>query len=485
MHLQELIRGIDCTVMSQDNPDISDILIDSRKVSPGSLFVCISGTKADGHAFAADAVRQGAVAVVAERALPGIAVPQVLVRDSREALSLLAASFHGHPARKLGLIGVTGTNGKTTTTWLIRDILKSVGEKTGLIGTVVNMVGDEEVPQHLTTPDPMELQGLLRRMADAGCRYVVMEVSAHALELRKLAGLSFQCGVFTNLTQDHLDDFKTMERYRAAKKRFFTDFAMKTALVNADDPAGADMVSQFGGVAMTYGIDAPADIQATELSMSLTGARFTLRAGALTMPIALALPGRFNVYNSLAAAGVAMSLGLSLRVTAEGLARARSVSGRIERVPADTDYTVIVDYAHSPDGIRNILEAVRELAGGRVIIVFGCGGDRDRTKRPIMGRIAGELADYAILTSDNPRTEEPDAIIDMIEPGIRETGAQYERVTDRRAAIRRALDMAGKGDIVLIAGKGHENYQEIMGVRHPFDDREVVREILRGKGVQP
>ncbi len=411
MRLSELIRDLTCRTRNGEFPEIADIVIDSRKVSQGSLLVCIRGATYDGHAFAADAVAKGAAALVAEREIPDVNAPQVLVDDSRDALSRLAAAFYGHPSGEMELIGVTGTKGKTTTTWLIRDILSSVGEKTGLIGTVVNKAGDEEIPQHLTTPDPMELQGLLRRMADAGCRRVVMEVSAHALALRKLAGLSFRAGVFTNLTQDHLDDFGTMENYRAAKKRFFTDFDMKFALSNADDPAGRDMIAGFPGVAMTYGIDETADFMAEGIRMNRKGSRTRCAAGALKTPVRLPLPGRFNAYNSLAAAGVALELGLSLRAVAEGLMGAGMVPGRFERVYAGADYSVIVDYAHSPDSIRSVLEAVRELTSGRVIIVFGCGGDRDRTKRPIMGRIAGEGADYIILTSDNPRTEDPEAIL--------------------------------------------------------------------------
>lgn len=482
VRLSELIRDLACRTEGGESPEIADIVIDSRKVSPGSLFVCIRGARHDGHEYAAEAVARGAAALVAEREIPGAGVPQALVDDSRDALSRLASAYYGHPSRGMELIGVTGTKGKTTTTWLIRDILSSVGEKTGLIGTVVNKAGDEVIAQHLTTPDPMELQGLLRRMADAGCRRVVMEVSAHALALRKLAGLSFRAGVFTNLTQDHLDDFGTMENYRAAKRRFFTDYEMQFALSNADDRAGRDMIAGFPGVAMTYGIDAPADFRAEGIRMTWDGIAYTLCAGALQTPVRLPLPGRFNVRNSLAAAAVALELGLSLRTVAGGLMSAGTVPGRFERVNAGSQFSVVVDYAHSPDSIRSILEAVRELTPGRVIAVFGCGGDRDRTKRPVMGRIAGEGSDYVILTSDNPRTEDPEAILDMIEPGVRETGAACERIADRRAAIARALSVARKGDTVVVAGKGHERYQEIMGVRRPFDDRETVLELLKEKG---
>jgi len=465
-------------IIGNADVEITDICIDSRKVAEGAAFVCIPGTRVDRHAFAPQAVAQGAVALIVERPLENVSATQVVVEDSRRALALMAGAFYGYPSGKLKIIGVTGTNGKTTITNMVRAILKTAGIKTGLIGTVASYVGEKMQAATLTTPDPMELNSLLAQMVEEGCEAVVMEASAHALELRKLAGVQLQCGVFTNLTQDHLDDFKTMENYSNAKRKLFTVCRPKFAVINADDEASRFMVDGYDGLVISYGIENRSGIYADNISVTVNGSQYTLHAGGLTANISLKMPGYFNIYNSMAAACVCLQMGISLAIVEQGLREMPQVDGRIERVETGKDFSVIVDYAHSPDSLHNILSAVRLFTPGKVIAVFGCGGDRDRGKRPIMGRIGVDEADFAVITSDNPRTEEPDSIIDMVVAGIPAEALNYCRITDRRQAIAHALSMAGKGDVVVIAGKGHETYQDIMGVKHHFDDREVVRELL-------
>jgi UDP-N-acetylmuramoyl-L-alanyl-D-glutamate--2,6-diaminopimelate ligase len=479
MRLAELLAACECREARGGlNVEIGDIVIDSRKAAQGALFVCIPGARQDGHAYAAQAVERGTAALVVERFVDGADVPQVLVRDSREALAWLAAAFHGNPAALFSIVGVTGTNGKTTTTYMLKSIFEAAGEKVGLMGTISTMIGQQTLPQTLTTPDPMEFHGALRKMAEAGCGRVVMEVSAHALALRKMAGVQFDASIFTNLTQDHLDDFVTMENYRAAKKQLFTDGVSRIAVLNADDPAAGFMAEGFPGRVLTFGTGEGAALRAEDVAVRPDGASFTLCHGGTRLPVALHLSGHFNILNALGAAGAALELGVPAETVKFGLERIQSMNGRMERVETEKSFTVIVDYAHSPDSIANVLKAARVFAKNRVIIVFGCGGDRDRTKRPVMGRLAGELADYAVLTSDNPRTEEPESIIDMIEPGIRETGTPYVRNADRFEAIGIAIREAATGDVVIIAGKGHETYQDVMGVKRHFDDREAAREWL-------
>ena len=480
MRLAELLAGCECMEARGGlDIEITDIVIDSRKAAPGALFVCIPGTKQDGHAYAGQAVEKGASALIVERFVEGAEVPQVLVRDSREALARLAAAYHGNPAALFSIVGVTGTNGKTTTTYMLKSIFEAAGEKVGLMGTISTMIGADALPQALTTPDPMEFHGALRKMAEAGCGRVVMEVSAHALALRKLAGVQFDASIFTNLTQDHLDDFVTMENYRAAKKLLFTDGMTRIAVLNADDADASFMAEGFGGRVLTYGASRDALLLAEDVEVRPDGAEFTLRRGELRLPISLKLSGHFNILNALGAAGAALELGVPADTVKFGLERIESMNGRMERVASEKSFTVIVDYAHSPDSIANVLKAARVFTKNRVLIVFGCGGDRDRTKRPIMGKLAGELADYIVLTSDNPRTEEPESIIDMIEPGLKGTGKPYVRNADRFEAIGIAIREAKSGDVVIIAGKGHETYQDVMGVKRHFDDREAAREWLK------
>jgi UDP-N-acetylmuramoyl-L-alanyl-D-glutamate--2,6-diaminopimelate ligase len=458
--------------------NISNIVIDSRKAAPGVLFVCISGTKVDGHAFAGQAAEKGAAAFVVEHFVDGLDAPQVLVPDSRDAFARLSAAFHGNPAGGLSIVGVTGTNGKTTTTYMLKSIFEAAGEKVGLMGSIATMIGYEMMPQALTTPDPMDFHASLRQMLDAGCGRVVMEVSAHALDLRKMAGVVFDASIFTNLTQDHLDYFVTMENYGNAKKRLFTDEMSRAVVLNADDPACAFMAEGFRGETLTYGVGGTVALRAEDVEVRTDGTSFTMCGDGWRMPVRLSLLASFNVSNALGAAGAALLLGVPRETVREGLERVVLMNGRMERVETGGDFAVIVDYAHTPDSIQNVLNAAREFARNRVIIVFGCGGDRDRSKREIMGRLAGELADFIVLTSDNPRTEEPESIIDMIERGLKGRGKPYARNADRHAAIGLAISEARGGDVVVIAGKGHETYQEIMGVKRPFDDRKAAREWL-------
>ncbi|GAB6875894.1 UDP-N-acetylmuramoyl-L-alanyl-D-glutamate--2,6-diaminopimelate ligase [Thermaerobacter litoralis] len=494
--LKDLIAVLpDKTVTGPADRVVAGITYDSRRVEPGFLFVAIRGLRYDGHSFIDEAVARGAAAVVGERALALEGVPYVQVPSSRLALGLLAAAFYGHPSSRLVLVGVTGTNGKTTTTHLIRWVLEAGGHPTGLIGTVHNIIGGRSLPVERTTPEAADLQRLLAAMRDEGMTHVVMEVSSHALSLQRVAGCAFDIGVFTNLTQDHLDFHASMEDYAAAKARLFarlgrnevpgtTKPGPKAAVINADDPWGRFMADRSSAPVITYGLRERADITAREVEVGPGGIRFVLVSGQGEVPVRLRLTGRFNVYNALAAAGAGLALGLDPGTVARGLESLPAVPGRLERIDRGQPFAVIVDYAHTPDGLENVLKGVRELAGqGRVICVFGCGGDRDRGKRPQMGAISARLADYTVLTSDNPRSEDPEAILDDIEAGVRQVpGAAYERVTERAAAIRRALELARPGDVVLIAGKGHEDYQIFADRTIHFDDREVAAEALAAMG---
>ncbi len=459
--------------------DISGLSIDSRKVSDGDLFFCLPGMKVDGHKFAPMALEAGAVALVVERWLD-VPVPQILVADARAACSYMAQAFYGYPAREMTMVGATGTKGKTTTCFLIKAMADAAGRKCGLIGTAVNMIGSEVVTEKMTTPttpDPIELQRLLRRMADEGCTMCVMEVTAHATLLRRVEGMRFDAGVFTNFSQDHLDDFGTMDNYFASKRRFFSDEFCEWAAVNADDNRAGDILNA-GTPCTTYGVSRPADAYARDIEIREGGVSFTLTWGSALLPLHLRLSGLFNVYNALAAAVVCLHLGMSSEVVKRALEGVKAVPGRLEVLETGTPYRVILDYAHSPDSLRNILEAIRQFTTGRVIAVFGCGGDRDHAKRPIMGEIAGRLSDYVILTSDNPRSEPPMDIIRAIEEGIEPGSAPYEIIENRREAIEKALSIATPGDTVVLAGKGQEVYQEVNGVKRPFDEKKIVAEIL-------
>ena len=483
MKLSELIENVPGIVDIVGSPDvdITGICLDSRRIVPGALFFCTPGMRRDAHDFAPQAVADGAAALIVERRLD-VDCPQVVVESVRRATAVIAANFNGNPADTLKLIGITGTKGKTTASYLIKSVLEAAGFKTGYIGTVGSMIGDEMIPTQLTTPDPLEVQALLRRMVDSGVTHVVMEVSAHALAMDRLYGMKFEVGAFSNFSQDHLDYFGTMEAYLAAKLRFFEPDMTKNIVVNVDDETAADAFEKLGRVMLKVGIRAPADMYANDIEIGERGCSFILsRHKRFRVAIALRLAGIFNVYNALLAAGVASALGIEADAIRRGLENVRNVPGRIELLETDTPYRVILDYAHSPDSLENILRAVRGTTRGRMIALFGCGGDRDRAKRQVMGEIAGKLADMCILTSDNPRNEDPFDILKQIEEGIRGTGCEYIVIENRREAIRRALEIAQPGDVVVLAGKGHETYQEIKGVKYPFDEKLVVAELLASR----
>ena len=481
MKLLELLKDIPVleSNVSMDL-EIGQVVYDSRKVTPGCLFVAVTGFAADGNRFIPMALEKGAAVIVTAKK-PEQEVPYVLVPSDRQALALLGCNFYGHPAKSMKMVGVTGTNGKTSVTLLLKHVLeKTLGARVGLIGTTANMIGEEIIPTERTTPESFELQGLFARMRDAGCTHVVMEVSSHAIALDRVGGVRFDAAGFTNLTEDHLDFHKTMDHYCDTKAELFR--RCEKGVINADDSYAKRFLDAAACQVLTTAVAGEGGLKAEKLELRADGIDFTAVMNGEKVPVSLGIPGRFTVYNALTVLGLAVSLGISLEKAAAALADAPGVKGRVEVVPTPgTDYTVLIDYAHTPDGLENVLSSVRGFCKGRLISVFGCGGDRDPIKRPIMGRIGAELSDIAIITSDNPRTEDPEAIIRDITPGADEAGKPYEVVVDRIAAIRHAMELAKKDDIIVLAGKGHETYQEIMGVKHHMDEREIVAQILEEK----
>ena len=467
---------------------ITGIQYDSRKVELGNLFVAIKGFETDGHNYIRQALDNGAIAIlVSDEAYCSVEYPWILVEDSRLALAEISSAFYGHPSEKLKLIGVTGTNGKTTTTNLICDIIHAQGHKTGLIGTIHNRIGDRVLEGSRTTPESLELQRMFAEMVEEGIDYAVMEVSSHALELQRVACCDFDMAVFTNLTQDHLDYHETMENYCKAKTMLFRTLGAKgekaglakTAIINIDDPWSNHFMVASNAPVITYGIEKDGSWKAEQVQVTANGVQYVVD----DMPVQLHLNGNFNVYNSLAALAVGEALGFHVADVIKALEQVPGIAGRFQKVESDKDYTVIVDYAHTPDGLENVISTAKAFAEGRVITVFGCGGDRDRTKRPLMGKVAAKLSNYCVVTSDNPRTEDPEQILADILPGVQEymTETAYTVEADRRKAISFAIAMAQPGDVVLLAGKGHENYQEINGVKHHFDDYEVALEAMQVK----
>lgn len=472
---------------------IAGVTADSRKVEKGFLFICLPGATVDGHDFVPQAVEKGACAILAERKVEvpaGVAL--VLVDDVRDAMQRIVPFFYDYPGQDMRMIGVTGTNGKTTTTHIIGHILRKAGHRVGIIGTVHVLMDDESFPVHNTTPDVVDLQQILFEMRRRGITHVVMEVSSHALDMNRIAGIEFDTAVFTNLTQDHLDYHKTFENYLAAKARLFDLVSdttgkkePKTAIVNIDDPYGKAILEHCHCRTWTYGAREVSDFHAAHLSVHAKGCSFVLRSPLGEKELHMNITGLFNVYNAMAAVGAALAEGVEPSVIWDGLCEFRSVPGRFELVEEGQNFAVVVDYAHTPDGLENILQTARRFAKGRIIAVFGCGGDRDRTKRPIMGGIGATYADVVIVTSDNPRTEDPEAIVEEVAQGVKEKlrdGMCYEVIVDRRSAIQRAIKMAQEDDVVLIAGKGHENYQIIGHDTIHFDDREEARAALKERG---
>lgn len=456
---------------------ITGIEHDSRKITAGNLFVCMEGAHFDGHNFINSAVEKGAVAILTTRENINLPpnVSALVVPDMLKTLAVIVPYFYDFPAKKMRVIGITGTNGKTTTTYLIREILTRAGFKVGLIGTIQMMIGDEVYPVHNTTPNVMDLQKTFAEMLSKNVDYVVMEVSSHAIAENRIAGIDFNVAVFTNLTQDHLDYHKTMENYRNTKAKLFAR-AKDFVVVNVDDAAGAVMLDNATCKKITYSIENNSDFRAENVDVHAGGTSFTVN----DLNLNLHITGKFNVYNALSAVAVARAENISSNTVKAALEAFKSVSGRFERVYADIPFTIIVDYAHTPDGVKNVIETARQIVKNKIITVFGCGGDRDNTKRPIMGRLAAELSDIVIATSDNPRSENPESILREIEIGIKEKigGKQYECIPDRKAAIFRAVEIATAGDIILILGKGHENYQILRDRTIHFDDKEIALEAV-------
>ena len=478
MKLRELLEGLSPVSATADlEMEISGVSYDSRTTRPGDLFVAMTGFETDGHAYIPKAAEAGAAAVLCQRP-PENGLPYVQVENSRRALAVLGANFYGHPAEQMTMVGITGTNGKTTTTYLLKAILEqALGAKVGLIGTNQNMIGQEVLPTERTTPESFELQGLFARMRDAGCTHVVMEVSSHALALDRVYGVPYAVGVFTNLTQDHLDFHKTMEDYCDAKALLFRRCAV--GVVNGDDPWTPRLLEGATCRIFTYAQHGGGDLRAEDVSLDADHVAFTAVTAEEKIPVRVNIPGGFMVYNTLDVLGAALALGVPLSRSAQILADVPHVKGRVEVVPTPgKSYTVLIDYAHSPDGMVNVLTSVKGFAKGRTIALFGCGGDRDKTKRPKMGRVAAEIADFVVVTTDNPRTEKPADIIADILPGLADSATPHVVVEDRIEAIHYCMDHARSGDVIVLCGKGHETYQEINHVKHHMDEREIVAEYL-------
>jgi UDP-N-acetylmuramoyl-L-alanyl-D-glutamate--2,6-diaminopimelate ligase len=482
MRISDLLQKVEYEVLQGNaETEVSGICWDSRRIKPGTVFICVRGRNVDRHIFAKQAVEDGASALVVDHKLYKMPrdITIIKVTDTRTALSEAAAVLYGNPSKKFKLMGVTGTNGKTSVTWFIEKVLQAAGKTPGIIGTIENRIGEhvlETVKVNPTTPDPLELQASFDELAAKGASHVVMEVTSSALAQNRVHGCDFDIGIFTNLTQDHLEEHGTMENYKREKLKLFK--MCKLGIVNVDDCASQDFIKEAKCPIITYGIETEADFAAEDIKGSLKGSEFFLRHQNRQYSVSLKLPGKFNVYNVLAAISACYQCGLTLEEILKGIESIEAVKGRFQFVPNTGDFSVIVDYAHSPDGLENILNAVRELTSRRVILIFGCGGNRDKGKRPIMGKIGGTLSDYCFITSDNPRKEEPMSIIEDIEKGIADTDCKYEKIADRRRAIFRALSIAEAGDTVVVAGKGHEDYQ-IIGDRYmDFDDVEVVKEFF-------
>ena len=479
MRLSEILRDIEILSASADlDTDIKGVSYDSRKTEPGDLFVAVKGFSSDGHRFIPTAMEKGAAAVLCED-VPADGTPYVQIRDCRLGLALASRNFFGEPAREMTLIGITGTSGKTSSSYLVKHMLETkLPAKVGLIGTNGHMIGEEFLRSEFTTPESYDLQKLFRRMADAGCTHVVMEVSSHSLALERVGGVHFDVALYTNLSQDHLDFHHTMEEYAAAKKKIFS--MCSAACVNADDAWANFMTEDADCPVLRFGIgNDDADLRAEKVRLSASHVQFEADFAGEKAETSLAIPGLFSVHNALGVMAVGLVLGLSLEDCAAAMRDARGVKGRLESVPTDGDYSIIIDYSHKPDALENVLKTLRPVTRGRLIVLFGCGGDRDRLKRPIMGAIAADNADLCIITSDNPRTEDPETIIDEIMEGTRGKATPVLRICDRREAIRTAIDKARAGDVILLAGKGHEDYQIVGHEKHHMDEREIVAEHIK------
>ncbi len=472
MLLSELLNGLELLNNFEDR-EIAGITCDSREVREGWLFAAIPGEQVDGHDYAVKAADAGAAVILAEHPV-NTGVSEVLTSSTRWAYQVVCANYFGHPEKQMKFIGVTGTNGKTSATQFVKSILDGLGEKAGLIGTVHNMIGERSIPAVFTTPEPYQLFTLLKEMQTAGVKTVVMEVSSQAMDQKRADSLPFTAAGFTNLTQDHLDYHLTMENYKEAKARLFS--MAEKSVFNLDDEVGRELAERFGG--LTYSAEGPADLTAREIKIDVSGVSYTLQMGEQTAAIKVSTPGMFTVHNTLCAAGVLLAAGYSFEQVAEGLNRIPKVAGRAEIITEGYPFSVMLDYAHTPDALENILTTIKTYAKGRVVTLFGCGGDRDRTKRPLMAAMAAKYSDYLIVTSDNPRTEEPGAIIKDILVGLEGATVPYTVIENRKEAIGYAIQNAQPGDLILLAGKGHEDYQVIGKTKYPFDEKKIVKEFL-------
>ncbi len=486
MRLRDVLKGIDNPeIIGKENPEIQGIALHSGRVREGYLFICIVGNRADGHQFIEDAVDRGATAVLCQRYPEISADTTIIVKDTRDAAARIAATFYGRPFHDLRVIGITGTNGKTTVAYVCRNILGAGGGGAGLIGTIEYIIDGRTIPAGRTTPDPVLIESLMREMVEQGAQSVVMEVSSHALHQRRVDHVEFDAAVFTNLTRDHLDYHGNMDEYLEAKIRLFEELLEaggkkfpKAAIVNIDDPASKKIIERTRAPVLRYGVEAPCDIRASDIRLCIDETSFKVDTPSGRFDVRTPLAGRYNVYNILAAIGMAVSQEIPEDAVLKGIESTQHISGRLQFIPNDAGINVAVDYAHTDDALKNVITALREITTGRTIVLFGCGGDRDPGKRPRMGSVVCELADLAVVTSDNPRSEDPEKIIDQILEGFSDRGCEYVKITDRKEAIERALSLAGTGDTVLLAGKGHETYQEFEKKIVPFDDREVAREVL-------
>ena len=475
IHIEEIIGNKEL--------DIDNIVYDSRKVVPDSMFICITGFKTDGHIYIDQAIQKGATAIMIEKDLDTYVdgITYIKVKNTRKTMAVIAKNFYQNPSKELDLIGITGTNGKTSTTYMIKSILEVSNKKTNLIGTIANYIAGEEIEADRTTPESIDLQRMFRKMVDYNIDACVMEVSSHSLELQRVMGSEFKIGVFTNLTPEHLDFHESIDKYLNAKKKLFYQTSLCN-IINIDDKGGRKILEEISKLStpiLTYGLKKDADIFAQNIEMSMKHISFDLITPKYTEKIIVNIPGKFTVYNALAAIAVSYGLGIDIKYIKEGLSNIKGVAGRMESIDEFSNFAVIVDYAHTPDALENLIKSAREFTQNRLITVFGCGGDRDPKKREIMGKISGEYSDLTIITSDNPRSEDPMKIIKMIEKGIKSTNANYFIEENRREAIALALRNAQKGDVVLIAGKGHETYQIVGDEIFEFDDKKVALEIAR------
>ena len=476
MRLETLAKLLGGSAVGNTDVEISGLCADSRKVKKGDLFFCYKGEKFDSHSCAAQVAAAGAAALVCEKKL-GCPLPQIIVPDGRAAVAKAARAFYGEADKKLKLVAVTGTNGKTTTTYMLDSVFRAAGKKCAIIGTLGISYAGRFIAPELTTPDPVYLHSVFRDMADCGVEYVFMEVSAHALYFDKIAGLKFEAGIFTNCTQDHLDFFADMKEYAAAKKRLFEGGRCRFSVLNSDDAAGRE-IARFAPSPVTYGLKNPADVFAVDVEERITGVSFVLNLFDELYEIRLKMPAVHNVYNAMAAATCAKLLGINIGTIAGGLSSLKSVPGRLECAGSFNGAHIFVDFAHTPDGLEKSLQSLKKLCKGRLYCLFGCGGNRDRSKRPLMGAVAAKYADFLIITSDNPRYEDPFDIIREIEEGVKPSGKAYITVTDRETATEYAVHLLKEGDVLLVAGKGGETYQEVMGIKHSYNDNTVIKNII-------